>query len=316
MLHFHENIDRAVTIEMRPRGVPRGVNLQAYHYVRATGPPLSHQIAHALLAQPGSHIGFLTGMVFPPHLPHGEIDGPIGSAVLGHSLSQLGHPVSILVEEPVLPVMEALVQVLGADRLRLINASAVDDGDWDAVADDLGVVIAIEKLGVNRKGQRHLITGTPFDPGYPYADHVVNRLNDQRKLTIGFGDGGNEVGFGAIFDFARAIVPHGRECGCPCEDGTITSTATRYLFPAASSNLGAYGVAAALALQTGRFELLPDPENEMPLLEAALEAGAIDGGTGRRIAAEDGIPGETAVGVLRVLNTIVRMGHQDFERAF
>ena len=76
------------------------------------------------------------------------------------------------------------------------------------------------------------------------------------------------------------------------------------------------GVAAALALQTGRFELLPDPENEMPLLEAALKGGAIDGGTGRRIAAEDGIPGETAVGVLRILNTIVRMGNQDFERAF
>ena len=152
LLHFHENIDRAVTIEMRPRGVPRGVNLQAYHYVRATGPPLSHQIAHALLAQPDSHIGFLAGMVFPPHLPHGEIDGPIGSAVLGHSLTQLGHRVSILVEEPVLPVMEALVQVLGADQLRLINASAVDDGDWDTVADDLGAVIAIEKLGSIERG--------------------------------------------------------------------------------------------------------------------------------------------------------------------
>lgn len=317
MLHFHENIDRTVTIEMRPRGLPRGVILKAYQYVRAADPPLSYQIAHALLAQPdNSHVGFAAGVLLPSHLPHGEIDGLIGSAVLGHSLSRLGRRVSVFVEAPIVQVMEALVSVLGADSLRLVNASSVPDDDWDAMADELDVMIAVEKLGVNRKGQRHAITGTPFDSGYPYADHLVNRLNDGDKLTIGFGDGGNEIGFGAIFDFAREIVPHGRDCGCPCGDGIVTSTATRYLFPASVSNLGAYGVAAALALQMGRLEVLPDPEKEIPLLEAALDAGCVDGGTGRRLVAEDGIPGDTAVAVLRILSTIVQMAHQSFDRHF
>lgn len=316
MLNFHENLDRAVTIEMRPRGLHRGIILQAYQHVRGSGPPLTYQIARALLAQPGSHVGFVAGIVLPPHLPHGEIDGLIGSAVLGQSLARLGYRVSILVEEPILQVMEALRHVLGADDLSLVNASRVADHEWDAVADELDALIAIEKLGINRKGQRHALTGTPFDSGYPYADHLVNRLNEQDKLTVGFGDGGNEIGFGAIFEFAREIVPGGRDCGCPCGDGIITTTATRYLFPAASSNIGAYGLASALALQTGQLERLPDPDKEIPLLEAALTAGCIDGGTGRALVAEDGIPGETVVGLLRILNTIVRLAYQDFDRAF
>ncbi len=315
VIQFHESIDRTVTIEMRPHGLPRGVMLQAYHYVRGAGPPLSYQIAQAILSRPGSHIGFVTGVVFPPYLPHGEIDGLLGSAVLAHCLSQHGHRTTIFVEEPILPVMEALLGVLASDRPRLINASTVAHDEWDALADDLDALVAIEKLGVNRKGQRHAITGTPVDSEYAYADHLTGRLNEHGKLTIGFGDGGNEIGFGAIFDFAREIVPHGRECGCPCGDGIVTSTATRYLFPVAVSNFGAYGVAAALALETQRLETLPDPEQEIPLLKAAVNAGCVDGGTLTSQIAEDGVPGDTAVAILRILTTIVEKARQSFERA-
>jgi hypothetical protein len=316
MLCFHENIDRAVTVEMRPQGIARGIILQVYQQVRAAGLPLSYQVAQALLAQPVGHVGFLAGLVFPPHLPNGEIDGPVGSVVLGHSLSMLGHRVTVFVEEPIVPVMEALTGVLGLDQIQIVDAWSVADNEWDKIADDLDALIAVEKLGVNRKGQRHAITGVPFDSGYPYADHLVKRLNAQNKLTIGFGDGGNEIGFGSVFDLARQIVPHGRDCGCPCGDGIITSTATRFLFPASTSNFGAYGVAAALALQTRCLEILPRPEDEIPLLEAALDAGCLDGGSGRRIAAEDGIPAETAVAVLRILETIVGKSQETFDRAF
>jgi D-glutamate cyclase len=316
MYQFHENLDRAVTIEISPQGLARGIILKSYEHVRAGGTPLSYQIARALLDQPGSRVGFVTGLPLPPYLPHGEIDGLVGSAVLGHSLSLLDYPIRIITEESILPVMEGLLGILGTTGAELVNASEVVDSGWGAVAETLDVLIAVEKLGINRKGQRHLITGTPFEVGYAWADDLTRQMNARGRLTIGFADGGNEIGFGAIFDYARSIIPNGSDCGCPCGDGIVAATPTRYLFPAATSNFGAYGVAAALALQSGQLQLLPDPAKLVLLLQAALDAGCIDGGTGKSVLAEDGIPVDAAVGVLHLLDAIVRTSFQMFDRGF
>lgn len=316
MYRFHENIDRTVTIEVSAQWIGRGVVLQSYQHIRADGPPLSYQIARALLDLPGSRVGFVTGLPLPPYFPHGEIDGLVGSVVLGNSLSLLGYQVQVYVEAAILPVMEALLAVLGAAGVELVNASSIADSAWDDVGDTLDALVAVEKLGVNRAGQRHLITGTPFDIGYPWADHLTERLNRGGQLTVGFADGGNEIGFGAMFDLARTIIPNGSVCGCPCGDGIVAATPTRYLFPAATSNFGAYAVAAALALQSSQLELLPDPHKLVPLLSAALDAGCLDGGTGKKVLAEDGIPANAAEGVLHLLNAIVRMAFQTFDRGF
>mgnify|MGYP001090435971 CR=1 FL=1 len=41
---------------------------------------------------------------------------------------------------------------------------------------------------------------------------IPSALSTETTLTIGIGDGGNEVGLGDIRDAVKKFVPYGREC--------------------------------------------------------------------------------------------------------
>lgn len=119
------------------------------------------------------------------------------------------------------------------------------------------------------------------------------------------GDGGNEIGFGAIFDAAREIVPHGQACGCACNDGIVTSTATQILYPASVSNFGAYALTCALGVLESKPLLLVSADRIAAAVEAAVTNGCLDGGTfepGRL--ADDGIPMEGVIALVNLLRTV------------
>jgi hypothetical protein len=289
-------------------------------YTRGDGPPITLQIADALLAaKAGSHIGMLTGVYIPRFLPHGEHDGPVGAVVLGKVLTQLGMRVSVLVEEPVVQVVKGLCEALGADSVAAVNADEIrTDQDLDAWANKLDIAIAIEKAGINRKGIAHSASGTASRPRefYPYGDGIVERMNALDKLTIGIGDHGNEIGFGKVFDYAREVIAWGAVCKCPCEDGIITQTATTLLFPTAICNWGVYGIVAAIALRTGNLDLLHRPETELRALDASLAKGCVDGSSGKPIPAQDSVPAEASAAMCRLLCTIVEQSFTDYDRGF
>jgi len=174
-----------------------------------------------------------------------------------------------------------------------------------ASADDYLAAITVEKLGRNRRGVFHTIFGAPLDDQQPVGDELIEAMTRAGKLTIGIGDGGNEIGFGAIFDDAREVVPRGAECGCPCGDGIVTSTATGIVYPASVSNFGAYAIVTALGILEERPLLLPSGERIAAGVEAAVTNGCLDGGTfepGRL--ADDGIPLEGVKAYVTLLRTI------------
>jgi len=65
--------------------------------------------------------------------------------------------------------------------------------------------------------------------------------------------------------------------------------------------LGLYAIQAALAILTGKPELLHSAAMERRLLEAAANAGLVDGNTGKCEATVDGMPLEVHTGIVELM---------------
>ena len=293
-----ENIDRVTQIEMRPQGLPVGVIGRLYDHARQGKEPISMRAAAALQKPGVRRIACVTGIVAGV-LPYGEVDGPIGAAAMANALVEIGREASVIVPGPMLHIAEAVRTAMRA-KFEVVE-------DKDASPDSFDAAVTVEKLGRNRKGVYHTIFGAVLEGQAPLGDELIEALNRAGKPTVGLGDGGNEIGFGADFDYARTVVPRGAACGCPCGDGLVTSTATGIHFPVNVSNFGAYAIVTALGVLEGKPLLLPSPERIAAGIEAAVTNGCLEGGTfepGRL--ADDGIPLEGVmayVGLLRTMAT-------------
>jgi hypothetical protein len=282
-----ENLDRIATVEMRTQGMPAGIVRRLYAAAR-TGGPLTLELAEPLLTCGAGRVAIFTGIVFD-ELPNGEVDGPIGAAVLAQALERLGTPADVIVPVEMAAVMEAVRTALGAEFEIRHDARP---------ADDYVAAVSIEKLGRSASGVAHTVLGAPFEQDFQ-ADDLIDALNAAGRLTVAIGDGGNEIGFGKMFDEAQRIVPKGERIVC--------ATATQYLFPAAVSNCGAYAVVAAMAVLAERPDIFPFPDAVGSAIEAAVDAGCRDGGTFYpRVLADDGIPLEAIKSVVSVMRTIVK----------
>ena len=81
--------------------------------------------------------------------------------------------------------------------------------------------------------------------------------------------------------------------------------ATDVLAVGTSSNIGAYGVVAAIALLKGDPALCHTPEEEEALHHVGVGLGLVDGGGGDRIAWCDGIPADANAALVRLMRNIV-----------
>ncbi|MGH7264195.1 MAG: glutamate cyclase domain-containing protein, partial [Candidatus Rokuibacteriota bacterium] len=102
-----------------------------------------------------------------------------------------------------------------------------------------------------------------------------------RPVTVGIGDGGNEIGMGARRARVARDVPHGATIG--------SVVSADHLIVAGTSNWGAWGLTAHLALATGQ-DLLHTPDEEARLTRAMIAAGAVDGLTGAATPSVDSLP--------------------------
>ena len=125
--------------------------------------------------------------------------------------------------------------------------------------------------------------------------------------TIGIGDGGNEIGMGAIpwaeLRHRLAGEQAGRvPCRIPCDFNIVAGT----------SNWGAMALAAGACLLRDRLDVLRPwtQERHRALLEQLVANGpAVDGVTGRREATVDGLPFLTYIqpweGILRRVTSLI-----------
>lgn len=329
-----ENIDRLCTIEMRPAkgNLPRGVIHRLYDAARAEGPPLTLRAAEALTSRvaPGDRVFILTGAGGPPVLPAGEVDGVPGTAALARALIfGLGAQVIVLTEDRVTEPMRAAIWGAGLNFTSEDAASVsntvrhVSTGCGDAASQREALmlleqespcaVIAIEKLSPNASGIIHGATGLNYHDLHTNPTFIFQGAKDEGILTIGVGDGGNEVGFGAIHSTVQEVMPAGRVCSCPCGGGSAAAISTDVLVVSAISNWGAYGIAAMIGWLTERPECLVSSADVERMIRDTVNAGAFDGALGRPTISDDGVPLGAHRAMVDLLSTILEIGATDLD---
>jgi hypothetical protein len=323
-----ENIDRLVTIDVMSYGVI-GPLFEAAREVNG-GAPLCLSAAARLRerVKPGDTVLLTTGLILPGHYPYGETDGPIGTAVLARALALgLGARVLVAVERELMAVNSALLRTA---ELQVISAEALarEDGQLRAVASvvelprevetaraasaawiaEYGVkaVVAIEKPGANSLAIYHMVGGVDISADVGKGQTLFEVARENGVLTIGIGDRGNELGMGPIAVTARALLPRGSACGCPCGRGVADETGSDLAVLATVSNWGAYGVAACLAALLEQPDLIQSSELETALFATAVREGGVDGMTGRASPSADGVALNVHVGVVHMLAEIYR----------
>lgn len=317
-----ERIDRLMTVEIRPMsgGVPPGYVVPMYRICRAYhGEPLSSLAAQRLgdVLSNGDTVFIATGAGTPPKLPYGETDGPVGAAVLARAL-MLGFGVRVVMVTEVAHAapVEAVADIINAslpacEPIRTVCfplGKSAGERFGQALMDEYRptAIVFIERDGPNVEGYFHGVRGDCRDPDDVGHVHLlVDMARKTGALTVGIGDGGNEVGFGAVRDEITAVHPYGGRSQAGHASGVVTVTATDVVVSASVSNWGAYAVAAALAWQLHRPDLLHSTEMDYQLIEATVKAGARDGATSLAEVAVDGIEWEGHGAFVALLRSVI-----------
>lgn len=324
-----EYVDRAVTIEMRMRDTPRGVIAPLYDAARREArAPLTLNAARGLLKAmtPGRPVMICTGAGIPIWLPKGETDGPVGAASLARALAMARGVNTIFVcskahRDPIVASAEAaglsiLPFAQASRRDHAATVVSVPTESYDAAARRArrllrryrpSAVVAIEAKGPTRRGTLHYITGKEVTgAGEARLDALVAEARQAGIYTVGIGDAGNEIGCGRITRDVERIHPNGPIIA--------TVAVTDALVIAATSNWGAYGIAAMLAFLLRDPEILHTPEMGRRMLEACARAGGGDGLYLRQLPMEDGQPPEVHMALVTMLTQIVRNGLKEIKR--
>ena len=320
-----DNLDRLITVEMRIRGLPAGHVGGLYKAARDVQKlPLTYLAARQLLecVKENETVLIMTGGYDLPNVPRGETDGHLGVCAIARALIE-GLDARIVYgaeERCKKPILEASSAIgIARKDVRFVSLP-VDEGEL--VSMDLierfspSAVITIEMAGRNEKGVIHSITGRDCSRYCAKADLVVEAAKGHNILTIGIGDGGNEIGFGMIKEVAENILPFGKVCQCPCRSGIVSNTASDILVVASVSNWGAYGIEAVMAAMLEDLDILHTGEQERKMLEANVGAGAHDGVYGKPFLMVDGIDLRVHQAMVDMMREMVSNFGKSLERSF
>jgi hypothetical protein len=316
-------IDRIVCLDIGQRGITG-----LYEPARAlVSEPLCAAAARCLTGlEAGDHVFIITGSLSRAGVSPAiaENDGPIGAATLARAISYGFNAIPVvLVDASITDRVAAMVEMAGpnvvtAEQARIatetprftgvavMESGVIDDTEARADARRLietyrpKAVISVERAGMTADGTYRNALGQDYSEGRARLDYVVREALDRGVPTVGVGDGGNEIGMGAVAEAVRVHVPHG-EVLC-------AELATDVLLPVGVSNWGCYAIEAALAILTGNADLAHDPERERRLIEASPGIGLIDGNAGTLDPTVDGMPVEVHAGIVELLAACVRRG--------
>uniref|UniRef100_A0A0G4F3E7 D-glutamate cyclase-like C-terminal domain-containing protein n=1 Tax=Chromera velia CCMP2878 TaxID=1169474 RepID=A0A0G4F3E7_9ALVE len=274
------------------------------------------------LAHVSVHVGLITG--FPCCLdfdPPTETDGPAGTLAVARTLLALGKEVTLWTDECNSKGLLAAARahpVVGRhlkEGKRFFFRSFGPDVSEESLrreAEAEGGIdhwIAIERAGPASDGNYFTMRGrdmtsllAPLHLPFLWAaerhhDRAVEG-GGKAVVTIGIGDGGNEVGMGTVVDLVRRHIPLGDQIACivPAD----------FLIVASVSNWGGYALACAVATVSGLLfsgesvleglegvdaeSLMPTLEEETLVAGALKEAGVRDGCSSQVEESVDGFP--------------------------
>lgn len=254
----------------------------------------------------------VTGEYEAGDFERGETDGPGGIAVLARVLAKLGCRLVFVCDPRLFEVHRAIVDQFAGTQLEYVSFPGGSDVDYKALSAqildtyDPAALISCEKLGRNIAGEYHNANGRSCSADENRVDYLFDLAYDQGRLTIGFGDHGNEIGFGNIYDAVLEVSPWGRTCRCPCGRGIAALTKTTYLLPATVSNWGAMALANMLAALSSRADLVHTEGRQRWLQELLLEQEVIDGALLTVSRTVDSIEGDVDLAIARIMEVATR----------
>ncbi len=225
---------------------------------------------------------------------YAETDGPAGTMVMARALLALGYHPVVLTDS----FCKGFFEPEGID-VEYLPMQASDE-ECLAVAEKYRPVgmISIERCGKNIQDDYANMRGISIAENTAPVDRLFELTGPDaaegvcRIPSIGVGDGGNEIGMGNLSDIITkelALVP------CRVK--------TDLLVTASVSNWGAYGIAAALQLLTGRevYSVIdgePVDKKTEEFIAMTVEVGSVDGVTHERVAHVDGYEAGTEMEIL------------------
>lgn len=238
----------------------------------------------------------LTGWPILPAGPFGEMDGPPGAVVLSKAINQSCKAIPVFVhEEAINKVIIDACRLAGMsvleieEALKAGNACSIINYPLDTneeknanihskILDSINpsYVIAIERPGMNEKGQYHTRWGANVSEGVAKIDYLFKEAKRRGIPTLAIGDCGNELGMGKIKETLFDLFPEGKKCKCPCSGSIAGIIESDITFISTVCNWGAYAITAGLAVLKEDPTILHDGVTEKRILLKCAENGAID----------------------------------------
>jgi D-glutamate cyclase len=232
----------------------------------------------SLAEHPAPRVKIYTGFYIPGGEPPAfETDGPLGAKFLVDGLSHFGIPAEVVGEE-------AIRRCVPTTRLESFTH-----------------LLAIERPGPTVDGTFRTMRMRDITAHHEMVHAEYERDRALGAVTIGIGDGGNEIGMGKVSpgtlfkNIPNAEVVH---CRVP----------TDHLIVCGVSNWGAYALIAGLAVLRGDVSIreLFDADMERDLLQVMVDTGPlIDGVTGQPTATVDGLTWDAYTKPLRDIRQIL-----------
>ena len=319
-----ESADRLVSSQVFMSGgaaelTSRNITKELYEAARALqGEPLCFLAARALLDRvaPRRVVLICTGFFDPPSMID-EADGPLGAALLARSLCVALDATPVLVTE--VANMGRMADLVRAAGLEVTDVATARTTPFKAAVlplpisperamaeavraldiTDAAALIAIEKPSPCPRGRYHTGVGLDVTDTVGKVNFLFEEAERRGVLTIGLGDGGNEVGMGRILDAVIDVVPTGKVIGA--------AVPAQVLVVGGTANWAAYAIEACLAAALHMPEAIHSLAEERRVTEAAARLGFIDPVTGLANGWVDGTPPVCSESMLELLRNMVEL---------
>lgn len=329
-IQLGQTLDTIVNLNISRRGTI--AHLFKYALEKNDGQPLILIAAEKILAtvKPKDKVFLTTGWIDQPVAApdFAETDGPAGTLVLARALRQTCKACVILfTDEQLVPGMKYLAQMAGfhcvepdvlensIELNKLMTMSILPFPKEHEAAKVLAktmveryqptCLIAAERGGLNEAGKIHNMMGRDTGDSQAKVDYLFQEAYKKGILTIGIGDGGNEIGMANIREGIKASLEYGDKCQCACGLGIAPSTPVSLLVTATVSNWGCYGLTSMLAALRLNRNYLHTAQREELLMLTAMQAGfhdAIYGSIGMSV---DNFPLQVHCSIIGLLNEAV-----------
>ncbi len=270
--------------------------------------------ARSIAEYPHPKVAIMTGFFMPKgNPPRPETDGPIGSALLAATLLEVGIPVRIITDSLCYQAVNIAMIAAGVSRdipFDIVAVGEVKENQhsvtsllefWETLASPVSHIISIERAG---PGKDDIVRNMRGEDVTAYTAPLHLLFESEKIISVGIGDGGNELGMGNIpREIIASSIRHGEEIACriKCD----------YLIVCGVSNWGATGLLLALSLLRCDWKAAIlkklNPQAEFHILETLINQDlAIDGIKGIPSLSVDNLSWEFHAEVLKKAIELVR----------